>query len=159
MTPAKPNVGAAGVFDFWATNTRAANMSLTLIWYVAVGGAIGSVGRYILTHAIQERISTTFPAATLLINVAGSLFLGFISQIAIDTTSISDEARALLTVGVCGGFTTFSTFSYETARLMQDGYHRQAALYVIVSVLAALAGLFCGLALARMLVAARSGSV
>jgi CrcB protein len=134
-------------------------MSVMLMWYVAIGGAIGSVGRYALTNAIQSRLSSTFPAATFLINVIGSLILGFISQIAMDTTSISDEARALLTVGFCGGFTTFSTFSYETARLIQDGNHRHAALYVVLSVVTALAGLFAGLALARMAIAARSGSV
>lgn len=134
-------------------------MSPTLIWYVAIGGAIGSVGRYLLTGAFQSRLSATFPAATLLINVTGSLLLGFISQVAMDTTSISDETRAFLTVGLCGGFTTFSTFAYETARLMQDGNHRQAVVYVGLSAVGSLVGMFGGFALARMLIAARSGSV
>jgi CrcB protein len=133
-------------------------MSLSLIWYVAVGGAIGSVARFAVTEAIQSRVSSTFPVATLLINVAGSLLLGFISRVAMDTTSVSDEVRVLLTVGLCGGFTTFSTFTYEAARLIQDGNHRQAGVYAIVSVVMSLVGLFAGLALARMLIAARTGS-
>jgi CrcB protein len=134
-------------------------MNPALIWYVAVGGAIGSVGRYALTMMVQSRLSTTFPAATLLVNVTGSLLLGFITQLAIDTTSISDETRALLTVGLCGGYTTFSTFTYEAARLLQDGDYGRAVVYVAMSVVIGLAALFAGFALARLLIAARSGSV
>jgi CrcB protein len=132
-------------------------MNATLALYVAFGGAIGSVSRYALTLAIQSRMTSTFPAATLVINLTGSLLLGFISQLAMESMAINDELRVLLTVGFCGGYTTFSTFSYETARLMQDGDYRRAALYVASSVILALAGTFAGFALARALLAARSG--
>ena len=131
-------------------------MNLMLFLYVAIGGAIGSASRYALTMAIQSRMTSPFPAATLLINVTGSVLLGFISQIAMDSTAIGNETRILLTVGFCGGYTTFSTFTYETARLMQDGDYRRAAAYVTLSVLVALIGMFGGLGIARALVTARS---
>src|SRR5262245_30466947 len=113
-------------------------MKLRLMWYVTVGGAIGSDARFALRDAIQSRLTSAFPVATLAINVTGSLLLGFIYQIATDTTAVSDEVRVFLGVGLCGGFTTFSTFSYETARLMQDGNHRQAGAYIMASVVMSL---------------------
>jgi CrcB protein len=64
----------------------------------------------------------------------------------------------MLTAGFCGGYTTFSTFSYETARLVEDGDYRRAALYVVLSVLLSLAGTFVGFALARQLLALREGA-
>lgn len=134
-------------------------MNPLLIWYVAIGGAIGSVGRYALTTMVQSRLATPFPAATLLVNVTGSLLLGFITQLAIETTSVSEETRVLLTVGLCGGYTTFSTFTYEAARLLQDGDYGRAVVYVAMSVVIGLAALFAGFALARVLIGARSGSM
>jgi CrcB protein len=130
---------------------------MVLILYVAIGGAIGSAGRYLLTTAVQSRISSGFPAATLIINVTGSLLLGFITPFALETTAMSDDTRALLTVGFCGGYTTFSTFTYETARLMQDGDYRRAILYVGSSVVLGLIAMFVGFALARSVIGARSG--
>ena len=71
---------------------------------------------------------------TLLVNITGSLILGFIMRYALGSTSVSAETRALLTAGFCGGYTTFSTFSYETIALMEDGDYRRAAIYVVASV-------------------------
>ena len=134
-------------------------MNPILVACVAIGGAVGSVSRYLLTLAVQSRLSSTFPTATLLVNVSGSLLLGFITRYTMDSSALSDEARVLLTIGFCGGYTTFSTFTYETARLMQDGDYRRAGAYVGLSVALALAGIFVGFALARRLVAARRGLV
>jgi CrcB protein len=69
---------------------------------------------------------------------------------------MSAEIRAMLTTGFCGGYTTFSTFSYETATLLEDGDYRRATLYILTSVIVALAGMFLGFALARELIAWRA---
>lgn len=132
-------------------------MNLSLALYVAVGGALGSVSRYALTYLIQSRQLSPFPTATLLINVTGSILLGFLMRYATDSTSLSAELRLLLTTGFCGGYTTFSTFSFETARLYEDGDYRRAALYAVLSVILSLAGMFAGFALARVALAARRG--
>ncbi len=96
-----------------------------------------------------------FPWGTLLINVSGSLILGFIMHYALATPNVSVEMRALLTTGFCGGYTTFSTYSYETATLMEDGQFGRAGTYALASVLLALAGTFGGFALAREVIALR----
>ena len=123
-------------------------------WWVALGGAAGSVSRYLLSAAIQERVGPGFPLGTLAINITGSLLLGFLWRYAIGTQA-TPELRALLTTGFCGGYTTFSTFSYETAVLIEGGEWRRATLYVVLSVVVALAGTFAGFELARQLLAAR----
>jgi CrcB protein len=130
-------------------------MELSLMLYVGLGGAVGSMSRYALTYMIQSRSLSPFPMATLLINVMGSLLLGFIMRYATDSASLSAEVRLLLTTGFCGGFTTFSTFSYETARLYEDGDYRRAALYAALSVALSLTGMFAGFSLARLASAAR----
>jgi CrcB protein len=126
-----------------------------MIWYVAVGGAVGSVARFLLSTLVQQRAGGSFPFGTLLINISGSLLLGFLLQYSLATPAVSREVRALLTTGFCGGYTTFSTFSYETAKLMEAGDYRRAGLYAGLSVVVALAGTFAGFGLAREVLALR----
>jgi CrcB protein len=120
-----------------------------MLLYVAVGSAIGGVSRYLLGGLIQRVLDTTFPAGTLLINISGSFLLGAILRYAIETPTLSPEIRAFLTIGFCGGYTTFSTFSYETVALLEDGEWTRAGLYVGASVLLSLLGVFLGFAAAR----------
>lgn len=127
----------------------------TLFLYAAIGGALGTVARYALTLAVQSRISGTFPIATLFINITGSVLLGFLMRYGLESTAASPEVRLLLTTGFCGGYTTFSTFSYETARLLEDGEWSRGAVYVASSVAVSLIGTFAGFALARSLLAAQ----
>ncbi len=124
-------------------------------WAIAVGAAVGGVARFYLAAAVQQRVGTAFPWGTLLINVSGSLLLGFIIRYALATSAMSVELRALLTTGFCGGYTTFSTYSYETAALLEDGQYERAAIYAFGSMLVALAATFCGFVLARELLAFR----
>ena len=97
-----------------------------MLWYVAIGSAVGGVIRYLLGGAIQRALAASFPVGTLVINVTGSALLGFIFRYALETPAVTPEIRALLGVGFCGGYTTFSTFSYETLTLLEDGDWRRA---------------------------------
>jgi CrcB protein len=125
-----------------------------LVAFAALGGAIGTAARYLLTLAIQERASGGFPIATLLINISGSILLGFLMRYGLEGSTLSPELRLLLTTGFCGGFTTFSTFSYETARLLEGGEWQRGLAYITASVVVCLAGTFVGFALARMFITA-----
>jgi CrcB protein len=124
-------------------------------WAIAVGAAVGGLARYYLASSVQQRFGVTFPWGTLLVNLSGSLLLGFIIRYAFATPTMSAEVRALLTTGFCGGYTTFSTFSYETAALLEEGQYERAGAYALGSVLLALAATFCGFILARELIAIR----
>lgn len=126
-----------------------------MLWYIAVGSAIGGVSRYILGGVVQRVLDTTFPSGTLLINITGSFLLGAIIRFAVDTPAISPEMRAFLTIGLCGGYTTFSTFSYETVAMLEDGEWTRAALYVVASVGISLLATFLGFAAARAALSAR----
>jgi CrcB protein len=126
-----------------------------MIWYVALGSAVGGVLRYLLGGWVQERAGTTFPIQTLLINVTGSLLLGFLQQYALETSAVSPEVRTMLTIGFCGGYTTFSTFSFETVRMLEDGDWRRAALYVTLSVVLSVGAAILGIVAARELIALR----
>ena len=102
--------------------------------------------------AWAQRFSAEFPYGTLTINVTGSLILGFLVRYATQTNA-APELRAALTIGFCGGFTTFSTFSYEAARLIEDGSIGRAAAYMLASVLLSLVAVFAGFAIARAMLA------
>ncbi|HEU5219512.1 MAG TPA: fluoride efflux transporter CrcB [Gemmatimonadales bacterium] len=126
-----------------------------MIWYVALGSALGGTARYLLGGWIQQRTGSAFPVQTLFINVSGSFLLGFLQRYGLDTTALSPEVRTLLTIGFCGGYTTFSTFSYETVRMVEDGDWSRAALYTALSVALTIAAAIAGIAAARELVRAR----
>jgi CrcB protein len=128
---------------------------MRVIWYVALGGAVGSVLRYVVGIAVQDRTGLDFPLGTLAVNVSGCLLLGFVIHYALATPAITPEVRALLTTGLCGGYTTFSTFSYETVALIQDGDWRRATLYVGLSVAGSILGVMLGIAGARQVLGLR----
>ena len=120
------------------------------IWIaVALGGAIGSVGRFLLGRVMQEP-SGAFPRGTLLINVLGSLALGFLAR-TLDRPDMSPAVRLGMTVGLCGGFTTFSTFSAETLGLIAEDRFGRALMYVAASVVLCVASTYVGLMTARTL--------
>jgi fluoride exporter len=125
-------------------------------WYVALGSAVGGVARFALATLVQQRVDPSFPVGTLIVNISGSLVLGFLFRYALGTDAISPEVRALLTTGFCGGYTTFSTFTYETMVLIEEGEVTRAATYVVLSVVLSLAGAWLGIMGARVLLAARS---
>lgn len=126
-----------------------------MLWYIAAGSAIGGVSRYLLGGWLQRQTAGTFPIGTLVINITGSFLLGLILRYAVETPTLTPEARAFLTIGFCGGYTTFSTFSYETVALMEDGQWPRAALYVALSVSLSVLAAFLGFAAARELVLVR----
>jgi CrcB protein len=127
-----------------------------MLWYIAIGSAIGGMSRYLVGGAFQRLTGGTFPVGTLLVNVTGSFLLGVILRYGVETPSLTPELRAFLTVGFCGGYTTFSTFSYETAALMEDGEWTRAASYVALSVFVSLLATFLGFIAAREMVVLRA---
>ena len=128
---------------------------MALIWYIALGSALGGAGRYLVGELVQRSATTTFPTGTLAVNVTGCFLLGLIVRYAIETPTVSPELRAFLTIGICGGYTTFSTFSFETARMLEDGEWTRAALYLALSVVVSLGAVFLGFAAARQVLALR----
>ena len=128
---------------------------MNLLWYVALGSAVGGASRFALSTFVQQRASSAFPFGTLIVNITGSLILGFVLRYALASPSVSAEVRALLTTGFCGGYTTFSTFSYESIALIEDGDYRRAAIYIVLSVVLSLVATFLGIAAAGQLLAAR----
>lgn len=115
-------------------------------WLVAGGGALGSVARYWLSGVIGRRFGETFPYGTLLVNVSGCLVIGFFA--AYTGTEgrllIRPEWRLAFMAGVCGGYTTFSSFSLQTLNLSMEGDWFRAAANVILSVVLCLAAVWIG---------------
>ncbi|MEO6396249.1 MAG: fluoride efflux transporter CrcB [Devosia sp.] len=117
---------------------------------VAIGGALGSVARFGAGAFVGRFWSGGFPLATLLINIVGSLAMGLIAGwLARATPAWQEDARLFVAVGVLGGFTTFSAFSLDTMNLIERGEIGAAVLYVGLSVVAAIAGLYAGLLIIR----------
>ena len=121
-------------------------MSLTLFLVVAAGGFVGAPSRYLLDRAVTTRVNSDLPWGTFVINVSGSFLLGFLTGLTL-SHHLSDVGKALLGTGFCGAYTTFSTFTFETLRLVEDGRFLEAAGNVVVSVLVGLAAASAGLAI------------
>ncbi|HXT14902.1 MAG TPA: fluoride efflux transporter CrcB [Gemmatimonadaceae bacterium] len=126
------------------------------LWAVAIGAATGGVARYFLGGMIQQRAGADFPFGTFVINVTGSLLLGFLLRYSLQSGAVSEELRLFLTTGFCGGYTTFSTFSYDTLMLVQDREYGRAGLYVAGSVLLSLIAVAIGFAAANYVVTMRA---
>jgi CrcB protein len=120
--------------------------------WICLGGAIGTGARYLLSGWTLKVLGPSFPFGTLAVNVLGSFLLAGLMFAGTETAAIPPTARLVLTTGVMGGFTTYSTFSYETMRYLQDGAWGIAALNVIVSVLGCLGACLLGWAAARWVI-------
>jgi CrcB protein len=118
---------------------------------VGIGGALGSIARYLSGVAVGRVWPSSFPLATMLINITGSLIMGlFIGWLARTTPAWQADARLFFAIGVLGGFTTLSSFSLDTVVLLERGEVGQAAVYVTVSIAVSIVALFVGLWLMRM---------
>ena len=118
-----------------------------LIW-IAIGGAAGSVSRYLLGGMVQSTAAVRFPAGTLAVNLIGCFIIGALTQHYMNS-QVSPAMRAALITGFCGGFTTFSAFSIETVGLINGGEYVKAGAYIVFSVGISIAATFAGMAVAR----------
>jgi len=119
--------------------------------YIAVFGALGCLSRYAVSGWVYALAGRALPWGTLAVNVAGSFLLGLIMEGSLRSTLLSPELRLGLGVGFLGGFTTFSTFSYETIRLIEEGSYLQAGANVLLNVAVCVVVAALGVVAARQL--------
>lgn len=122
-------------------------MTLAYLW-VALGGALGSVARFWLNGVVSDRFGATFPWGTMTVNVIGSFIIGVLGALTIPEGRMSSEARTvttqLLMIGICGGFTTFSSFSLQTLSLVRDREWLYAGGNILLSVVLCLIATWLG---------------
>ncbi|WP_225161320.1 fluoride efflux transporter CrcB [Bradyrhizobium sp. BRP56] len=124
-------------------------MNVQVLAAVAIGGSLGSVARYLVAIGAGRLVGTEFPWGTLVINIVGSFLIGVFAEAFALSWNSSQAMRVFLTVGICGGFTTFSTFSLDAIVLMQRGELWPAGAYMAASVALSILALFGGLLLVR----------
>lgn len=122
---------------------------------VGVGGAIGSVLRFLTSLAAAQWLGTDFPYGTLIVNLVGSFVIGFVQEIGGEALMIPDDMRLFITTGMMGGLTTYSTFSYETVRLMETHAWTGAWINIVITTACALGLCFLGIAAGRLAIGLR----
>ena len=124
---------------------------MTTAVFVAGFGAMGCLARYYLSGWVYGWLGRGFPYGTLAVNIVGAFVIGLIMEFSLRSTLISEDLRMGLTIGFLGGMTTFSTFSYETFKLLEDGQFFTAFLNILVSVLICLVLTWAGIFVARQM--------
>jgi CrcB protein len=114
------------------------------ILLIAIGGALGSVARYLFSTSLLRMTGSLFPVGTFAVNLIGCVVFGAIAGAAEQRMPLSPELRALLLIGFLGGFTTFSTYAFESFALVRDGQIAAAAVNIVGQVVAGLVGLWIG---------------
>jgi CrcB protein len=127
-------------------------MVVSRFLWICAGGAVGTGARYLIALWAVRAFGPTFPVGTLIVNLLGSFLLGFLMHLASATQMLPATVQLALTTGVMGGFTTYSTFSYETADFLRRGAGQHAALNIIGTVAGCLMAVFAGVTLARLIV-------
>ena len=123
--------------------------------YICLGGAIGTGLRYLTSGVAARWLGADFPYGTLIVNVVGSFLIGLIQQVGTASLLIPEPTRLFLTVGIMGGLTTYSSFSYETVRLVEIGAWGQAWINVLVTTALCLGVCLLGIAAGRLIVGVR----
>lgn len=123
---------------------------MSMILAVACGGALGAVGRYLVSNFIETAAGYTFPWGTLAVNFLGCAILGILVSILSTVWAPSSEIRSFLTIGMMGGLTTFSAFSFEVVIMIERGDWLLALIYVGASVVLCVAAMACSMAGVRM---------
>jgi len=114
------------------------------ILFIAAGSAIGGVLRFLISRWMNILVVSSFPFGTLIVNLAGCFLIGLIYALALKNSTVSPTLILFLTTGFCGGFTTFSAFSYENLQLLKSGAYMFALTYALVSVIGGIALTFLG---------------
>ncbi|WP_341480423.1 fluoride efflux transporter CrcB [Clostridium cibarium] len=127
-------------------------IDLQKIIFVGVGGCIGASLRYLITIASSKLINSNFPFGTLIVNVIGGFLIGLIMELSNSTELISPNLKLFLTTGIMGGLTTFSTFSYETINLMNDGRYVLGSANILLNVILSLGGVILAKFLCKVVV-------
>ena len=122
-----------------------------VILSIALGGALGSVLRYFTSLGVARLMGTEFPWGTLLINVAGSFIIGIFAELLALRWNAGQAVRAFLVIGICGGYTTFSSFALDFSVLFERGSHEAAILYAFASVVLSILALFAAMGLVRVI--------
>lgn len=117
--------------------------------YIFVGGGIGAVGRYWLQGFVYRYMSSGFPYGTFAVNLLGSFAIGFLMSLFEERFVVAPSLRIFLTIGILGGFTTFSSFSFETIALLRDGSYGPGILNVLISVITCLVATWIGIAIGK----------
>ena len=118
---------------------------------IALGGSVGAISRYWVSSTTYQWFGHHFSYGTLLVNVAGSLLMGFLAVVLVERFDVSDEIRLGIMVGFLGSFTTFSTFAMETLTWLENGAAMKALAYVLISVFCCVFGAWAGLLTAKQL--------
>lgn len=118
---------------------------------VGIGGFVGSICRYLVSVFAAAHISPVFPFGTMIANIVGCFVIGAVMSLSERTGLFSPDIRILLTTGFCGGFTTFSTFSYESLALLRGGEFLPFAVNLSITLVLGLAATYLGMQVARML--------
>ena len=124
---------------------------MNLIIAVAVGGAIGAVGRYLVSGIVIQQMGTQFPWSTLTVNIVGSLLMGILAETMKLTWSPTPEIKAMLTVGILGAFTTFSAFSLDVVGLFERGEFVSLVSYTLLSFISCVFALVFGVLVVRII--------
>ncbi|HXF99846.1 MAG TPA: fluoride efflux transporter CrcB [Bacteroidota bacterium] len=122
-------------------------MNLALVF---LGGGIGAVARYVLQGLVYRFLPASFPYGTVAVNIVGSFLIGFLMSAFEDRFLVSPELRIFLTVGVLGGFTTFSSFSYETLMILREGSYILSLINIAANVILCLIAAWLGSALGKL---------
>jgi CrcB protein len=130
---------------------EAKTLKWTFILAVAAGGSLGSVARYLVGIGCGRLLGSKFPWGTLFINISGSLLMGLFAGLFAVRWDLLQAARIFLTVGVCGGYTTFSTFSLDAFYLIERGEALAAGAYMVASVVLSVAALIAAMQIVRTL--------
>jgi CrcB protein len=117
---------------------------------IALGGAIGTILRYLTSIVAAKWFGAEFPYGTLIVNLAGAFIIGLVQEVGTETLVVPDNVRLFLTTGMMGGLTTYSAFSYETVRLMEANAWHQAWINIVVTTTMALGLCFLGIATGRL---------
>lgn len=125
-------------------------MTALVVLCVAAGGLVGAPSRYLLDRAVADRVESDFPLGTFLVNMSGSALLGLLAGLGV-RGHLPELVGALVGTGFCGAFTTFSTWSFETVRLLEEGEVLEAAMNVVLSLGVGLAAAGAGIALGLVL--------